>query len=252
MTAMKSPWILAFGVVAVVHLVLNGAEADPWDSISKCLLAPLLVAWVIEQKGPRLLAAALVFCFFGDLFLEFDDLFIVGMAAFALGHICFIRFFVSRGAIGQLKRKPWILAIYALAGVAMIAYGWSGLEDGLKPVVPIYAALLVGTGATSLATDVRAGIGGLLFLDLRRDHPAGRGGPHRQGLDRDGPRDHGHVHRRDLLPHHRHPQPREGHHRGRSGLRPDSPHGLLAGLPRRHALDDLPGRQPHLCRPCSR
>jgi uncharacterized membrane protein YhhN len=164
MAALKSPWILAFGVMTVVHLVLNGAEAEPWDSITKCLLAPLLVAWVIEQKGPRPLVAALVFCFFGDLFLEFEDLFIVGMAAFALGHICFIRFFISRGAIGQLKRKPWILAIYVLAGIAMIAYGWSGLEDGLKPVVPIYAALLVGTGATSLATDIRAGIGGLLFL----------------------------------------------------------------------------------------
>ena len=164
MIALKSPWILAFGVMTVVHLALNGAEAEPWDSITKCLLAPLLVAWVIEQNGPRLLVAALVFCFFGDLFLEFEDLFIVGMAAFALGHICFIRFFVSRGAIGQLKRKPWILAIYVVAGIAMIAYGWSGLEDGLKPVVPIYAALLVGTGATSLATDIRAGLGGLLFL----------------------------------------------------------------------------------------
>ena len=164
MTAMKSPWIIAFGVMTVVHLVLNGADASPWDSISKCLLAPLLVGWVIEQKGPRLLAAALAFCFLGDLFLEFDDLFIVGMAAFALGHICFIRFFVSRGAIGQLRGKPWILAVYVLAGIAMLAYGWSGLDAGLKPVVPIYAALLVGTAATSLATDIRAGIGGLLFL----------------------------------------------------------------------------------------
>ena len=164
MAAFKSPWIIGFGVVAVVHLVLNAVDASPWDSITKCLLAPLLLAWVIEQKGPRLLVAALVFCFFGDLFLELEDLFIVGMAAFALGHICFIRFFISRGAIGQLKRKPWILAIYVLAGIAMIAYGWSGLEDGLKPVVPIYAALLVGTAATSLATDLRAGLGGLLFL----------------------------------------------------------------------------------------
>ncbi len=164
MAAIKSPWILAFGVVAVVHLVLNGAGAEPWDSISKCLLAPLLVGWVIEQQGPRLLALALVFCFFGDLFLELDDLFVVGMAAFALAHICFIRFFVSRGAFGQLRRKPWILAFYAVAAIAMVAYGWSGLEDGLKPVVPIYSALLVGTGATSLATDMRAGFGGLLFL----------------------------------------------------------------------------------------
>ena len=164
MNAKKSPWIVAFGVTIVLHLALNGADAGPWDSITKCLLAPLLVAWVIEQQGPRLLVAALVFCFFGDLFLEFDDLFIIGMAAFALGHLCFIRFFVSRGAVGQLKRKPWVLVVYVVAGVAMIAYGWGGLDAGLKPVVPIYAALLVGTAATSMATDVRAGVGGLLFL----------------------------------------------------------------------------------------
>ncbi|MFD4461242.1 lysoplasmalogenase [Nocardia sp. NPDC058480] len=161
---MKSPWIIAFGVVAVVHLVLNGAEVQPWDSISKCLLAPLLLGWVIEQKGPRLLAAALVCCFLGDLFLEFDGLFIVGMAAFAVAHLCFIRFFISRGAIGRLARKLWLVGLYVVAGIAMIAYGWSGLEAGLKPVVPLYAALLVGTAATALATDVRAGIGGLLFL----------------------------------------------------------------------------------------
>ena len=164
MTAMKSPWISAFAVVSVVHLVLNATDATPWDSITKCFIAPLLAAWVVEQNGPRLLVAALVFCFFGDLFLEFDDLFIIGMAAFAAAHICFIRFFVSRGAVNRLKRKPWILAVYLFAGIALIAYAWGGLEPGLRPVVPIYAALLVGTAATSLATDLRAGLGGALFL----------------------------------------------------------------------------------------
>lgn len=164
MTAMKSPWIIAFGVVAVVHLVLNGAGADPWDSISKCFLAPLLVGWVIEQKGPSLLAAALAFCFLGDLLLEFEDLFILGMTAFAVAHICIIRLFIARGAIGQLKLRPLILAVYVVAGIAMIVSAWNGLEAGLKPVVPVYAALLVGTAATSLSTDLRAGIGGLFFL----------------------------------------------------------------------------------------
>jgi len=165
MTAVKSPWILAFGVIAVVHLVLNGADAGPWDSITKCLLAPLLAAWVIEQKGPRALVIALIFCFFGDLFLELgDSVFVVGMAAFAGAHITFIRFFVARGAIAQLRRKPLILIIYVVAAIAMVVYVWTGLDVGLRPVIPIYAALLVGTASTSLATDLRAGVGGALFL----------------------------------------------------------------------------------------
>ncbi|MDX6276076.1 MAG: hypothetical protein QOJ72_204 [Nocardioidaceae bacterium] len=165
MTAAKSPWMIAFGVMAVVHLALNGADASPWDSITKCFLAPLLAVWVIQQKGPRALVVALVFCFFGDLFLELgDSVFVVGMAAFAGAHITFIRFFVARGAVAQLRRKPLIVVVYVIAAIGMVTYVWTGLDAGLRPVIPIYAALLVGTAATSLATDVRAGVGGALFL----------------------------------------------------------------------------------------
>lgn len=164
MTAIKSPWLLAFGIVSVVHLVLNGAGAEPWDSISKCLIAPLLVGWVVEQKGPRLLVVALIFCFLGDLFLEIEDLFIVGMAAFAAGHIAFITLFVQRGALDRLRTRPLIVAVYVVAAIGMVAWCWGGLDPGLKPAIPVYAALLVGTAATSLASDIRAGVGGALFL----------------------------------------------------------------------------------------
>lgn len=155
---------MAFGTVSVIHLVLNGADASPWDSITKCLIAPLLAAWVVEQHGPRLLVVALGFCFLGDLFLELGDLFIVGMASFAAAHVCFITFFVRRGALDQLRRRPWILAVYVIAAIGLVAWCWGGLENGLKAPIPVYAALLVGTAATSLATDVRAGVGGMLFL----------------------------------------------------------------------------------------
>jgi uncharacterized membrane protein YhhN len=164
MSAVKSPWLIAFGIASVVHLVLNGAGADPWDSITKCLVAPLLAAWVVEQKGPRLLVVALVFCFLGDLFLEIENLFIVGMAAFAAAHITFITFFVQRGGLDQLRRRPWIPIAYVIAAIGLVAWCWGGLEVGLRAPIPVYAALLVGTAAISLATDLRAGIGGALFL----------------------------------------------------------------------------------------
>lgn len=164
MPATKSPFLIGFAVVAVVHLFLNGADATPWDSISKCLLAPLLMAWVIEQRGPRLLVAALGFCFLGDLLLELDDLFVAGMAAFAAAHICFIWFFVERGALGALRRRPAIAAVYLIAGAVVVAWAWSGLDAGLRPIIPIYALLLIGTASTSLAVDLRAGVGGALFL----------------------------------------------------------------------------------------
>jgi uncharacterized membrane protein YhhN len=164
MTAVRSPWLVAFGVVAAVHLVLNAAGATPFDSISKCLLAPLLAAWVVEQGGPRLLVAALALCFLGDLFLEIDDLFIVGMAAFAGAHVALIAFFVRRGALDRLRRRPLVAVVYVVVAIAMVAWCWGGLEPGLKPAIPVYAALLVGTASISLAADTRAGVGGALFL----------------------------------------------------------------------------------------
>ena len=162
--AVKSPWVAAFGVVAVVHLVLNAVDAAPWDSVTKCLLAPLLALWVIQLKGPWLLALALVFCLGGDLFLEVEDLFVVGMASFAAAHVCFITFFVRRGALPQLRAKPWPLLAFLPGAVVMVAFAWDGFEADVRPFVPVYALLLVGTAATSLALDARAGLGGLLFL----------------------------------------------------------------------------------------
>jgi len=165
MDAVRSPWIIAFGVVTVVHLSLLAADAGPWDSITKCLLAPLLLAWVVQLQGPRLLMVALIGCFFGDLFLELDEAwFPVGMAAFAVAHVCWIVFFVQRGAGDRLKRAPWIPALFALGGAALIAWCWSGLPDDIRPLVPFYAALLAGTAMTAVIVDERAGIGGISFL----------------------------------------------------------------------------------------
>src|SRR5688572_9543079 len=117
MSPARSPWILAFGVVTIVHLVLLAADAGPWDSVTKCLLAPLLIGWVVQLRGPKLLVVALIGYFFGDLYEEFDDAwFPVGMAAFAVAHVCFIVFFVQRGAGDRLRRAPWITFLFALSG----------------------------------------------------------------------------------------------------------------------------------------
>lgn len=162
--AVRSPWLMAFAAMSVLHLILNAAEASPWDSITKCLIMPLLAAWVFTQDGPRIIVVALLASTVGDFFMEFDDLFAFGMGAFAIAHVCFIGFFVSRGALGQLRKKPWIVALYGAAAVALVVYIWPGLEAGIRPAIPVYAALLAGTASTSLATDGRAGLGGALFL----------------------------------------------------------------------------------------
>jgi uncharacterized membrane protein YhhN len=164
MNSLRSPWLAAFGAAVVVHLVLVLAQAQPWEGISKCLIAPLLAAWVIEQKGPRIIALALVFCLFGDLFLEIDGLFVAGMASFAAAHGCFVTFFVRRGALDELRRRIWIPLALLVGAIVLLAWVWTGLETALRVPVLVYALLLSATAATAFAVDLRAGVGALLFL----------------------------------------------------------------------------------------
>jgi len=165
MNALRSPWLAAFGLVVVAHLVLLVTEDGPVATVTKCLIAPLLAAWVVQQRGPRVLVVALAFCFLGDLFLDLpDEFFVPGMAAFAVAHVCFVTFFVRRGAREALTRSWWIAALLAVAALGLLAWVWGGLDAGLRVPVLVYALLLSSTAATALAVDLRAGVGALLFL----------------------------------------------------------------------------------------
>jgi len=179
MSAVKSPWILAFGVVAIAHLFLVGLDLTPWDTVTKCLLAPLLAIWAAQLGGPRLLIVALVFCFFGDLFMDLSRIdaskvlwFMLGMASFALAHVCLITLFVQRGSLAALRASfggnQWwraaLVVVYVLGAAASLATDLGRFDATVRPFVPVYTALLVGTAVTAIALDTRAGIGAALFL----------------------------------------------------------------------------------------
>lgn len=167
---LRSGWLVAFAVVVAAHLALLLTD-PPTDSTrwwltlaTKCLIAPLLAVWVYRQQGPAVIVLALALCFLGDLFLAFDATFLLGMAAFAAAHGCFVTFFVRRGAAARLRERPWIVVALLAVAVALVAWVWSGLEPDLRIPVVAYALLLGATAATALAVDTRAGVGGLLFL----------------------------------------------------------------------------------------
>ena len=174
MTALKSPWIIAFGVVLGLHLLFRGLELDPYQTITKILLAPLLALWARQLGGPRLLILGLVFCFFGDLFMDLDARwFLAGMAAFALAHLCFITLFIQRGAIDAVRAaiagsgERWraaMVALYVVGAVAFVVWAWPGFPADVRPAVPVYALLLTGTATTSVVLDTRAGAGAALFV----------------------------------------------------------------------------------------
>lgn len=165
MSAIRSPWLAAFAAMSVLHLVLIIVDVSPWDTVTKVLLMPLLAGWAFSQSAPRIVIVSLAFATLGDFAMDSESLFPLGMAAFALAHVCYIAYFVSRGAIGVLGRKLWIVGLYAVAAIALVSYLWSAeaIAD-LRIPIPIYALLLATTAATALAVDNRAGLGAALFL----------------------------------------------------------------------------------------
>lgn len=172
MERIKNPWIIAFGAVALLHLILIAIGADPLASFTKILLAPLLAAWVWQLGGPRLLVVALLFCWVGDVCLDRASWFLAGIAAFGVAHACFITLFVKRGARDALRssmggREPWragLAVIYLLAAIGVVVWAWNGFDPAIRFAIPVYALLLVGTATTAMALDTRAGVGAALFV----------------------------------------------------------------------------------------
>ncbi|KOU19878.1 hypothetical protein ADK52_27790 [Streptomyces sp. WM6372] len=128
--------------------------------LAKPLLMPLLVAYVITRKAPRLLVAALLFGWGGDLALLFDadPAFLIGMGSFAAGHVCYLVLF------GRGRTHPALGGAYALALVGTVALLWADLPADLRVPVAGYSLLLTAMAYRSSALGLRAGLGGALFL----------------------------------------------------------------------------------------
>ncbi|MEV6953572.1 lysoplasmalogenase [Streptomyces sp. NPDC051183] len=150
----------AFGAAAAADL---GSLLAGWHLghvLAKPLLMPLLVAYVITRGAPRLLVAALLFGWGGDLALLFDAdaAFLVGMGSFAAGHVCYLVLF------GRGRTSPALGGAYAVALVGTVALLWGDLPADLRVPVAGYSLLLTAMAYRSSALGRAAGLGGALFL----------------------------------------------------------------------------------------
>ncbi|GHB35178.1 hypothetical protein GCM10010347_00380 [Streptomyces cirratus] len=152
--------LAAFAAAGALDLASLLAGWHLGHVLAKPLLMPLLVACVVTRGAPRLLVAALLFGWGGDLALLFDaDLaFLIGMGSFAAGHVCYLLLF------GRGRTHPALGGAYAAALVAAVALLWSDLPAGLRVPVAGYSLLLSAMAYRSSALGTRAAIGGALFL----------------------------------------------------------------------------------------
>ncbi|MET9886828.1 lysoplasmalogenase [Streptomyces sp. NPDC006430] len=150
----------AFAAATVVDLVSLLAGWHLGHVIAKPLLMPLLVGYVITRRAPRLLIAALLFGWGGDLALLFDAdvAFLVGMGSFAAGHVCYLVLF------GRRRTHPALGGAYAAALLATVGLLWGDLPADLRIPVAGYSLLLTAMAYRSSALGLKAGLGGALFL----------------------------------------------------------------------------------------
>jgi len=130
----------------------------------------------ISPRYRRRIAAGMVFSLIGDVLLMLpQNLFVAGLVAFLVGHLCFIAAFVddSRFAV-----RPLALLACVLVGAVNLALLWSSIPVALHPAVALYGLVLSCMGGQALARAWfhakagdplalparRAAIGGLLFM----------------------------------------------------------------------------------------
>jgi uncharacterized membrane protein YhhN len=117
------------------------------------------------------LVAGLFFCLLGDIFLLEDKTFVLGLASFLAGHLCFITGFgiVNHSAGGMLS-EAWILLPLLVYGAAMYLILAPHLGKMKLPVVVYMVAILLmawqaltfGVNVGGMAT--LASAGAVLFV----------------------------------------------------------------------------------------
>ncbi len=143
---MKNRFLIAYVVVALIHLVAILSENRLVADCSKVLLIPMLIGYAFQsfknhKPVLRLLLIALFFCWAGDTLLIFTEqnelFFLLGLAAFLLGHIGYI--FTFRKSVDTSKPVKSLPAIYyglpIIYAVGLLIFLLPKLGDMAIPVI---------------------------------------------------------------------------------------------------------------------
>lgn len=162
----RTAWVVV-GVLWVGYLLMDAlGAAGPSHTAVKGLLMPSLLIWVVLALGaaaPRLLVGGLAFATLGDVGLEFDALFLVGMAGFFTMQVCYVLGFIGMGAWPRVRHNWAIAAGYLIFWVAANVALGPRLGDLRIPIL-IYSFALCVMATFAAGVDRRIGVGGMLFL----------------------------------------------------------------------------------------
>jgi uncharacterized membrane protein YhhN len=147
----KSAFLRLFAVIVLAHVV--GRAVEPQGLLAQftkpLIVISLLLFVFATTKGQsttqKWLLAGLGLGLTGDVLLMLDGMFIPGLVAFLIGHLCYLMVFKP----SQVHpRGMWISGIaVAVAGGFFLGSAWHGLNAMAIPVLAY--TLVIGTMATS-------------------------------------------------------------------------------------------------------
>ena len=137
---------IATAIVAITNWYSRVTVNDRVELISKPLTTIGAIAIAALADGPRsatiVAVLALVLCLIGDVaLLPAVDQFVLGLAAFLLGHIAFIVMFAQRGFDRWTESGVAIVGVAALLGTAAVPIVRGASAKGLG--IPVRAYLVV-------------------------------------------------------------------------------------------------------------
>ena len=169
----------AFVLVGVLNVIAEASSNSDAITLTKPLLMPLLLAWLITLVGRwwpvplRWLAVGIAFAWIGDLALmgEGDTAFHVGIAAFLVMQVCYLVAFLRVPGPGLVRAWKIALIPYVLIWIGINVVISGGVGDMRIPVLVYSAvALAMAVGALDLVLRLpqplawRTAGGALLFV----------------------------------------------------------------------------------------
>lgn len=173
MTTPAIAFIVVAGLFAVGDWVAKARQNAVLEYVCKpatllALIATALALAPMHDAGARRVwfVAALCFSLAGDVFLMVPtDMFVAGLAAFLVGHVCYVGGFWTKGPAGVALAIAALVVVVIVAPVARRILGALGDHRELRLPVALYIVVISVMLATALATgNVLAGVGAALFV----------------------------------------------------------------------------------------
>lgn len=154
---------IAFYIFAILNLSEQVVKTGWLDLATKpFLMIPLLLFYLSARAKKtdslsKFIVGALVFSWFGDLLLmlqgQFDGLFIFGLAAFLIAHICYIfGFRLAKFQATSLSNRSYMharLVFLIFIGGTLIYMLYPYLEEMLVPVIS-YTVVIISMAIAAL------------------------------------------------------------------------------------------------------